>query len=106
MIAVHGLGAHRDFAWLRKKDASNHLNKDVNWLTDLLPDTLRKGNPSVRARIFCYNYDSKWLGPDLSKERLTNIANNMIDAIDRERREVVICFMMSVPVISANAIQR
>jgi hypothetical protein len=86
---VHGLGAHRDYAWLRKKDASIQLENDVNWLKDLLPATLRARNPGVLARVFCYNYDSRWLGKDLAKRRLADIANRLLDAIDGETRKVL-----------------
>lgn len=89
IIAVHGLGANPDFAWLRKKDPLRGMAKDVNWLRDLLPTTLLRYEPSLRARIFCYNYKSKYVGKNLSKQRLTTVADEMLDSINNERTKVV-----------------
>lgn len=64
------------------------LTKDVNWLTDLLPDTLRSSEPAVLAKIFCYNYESKWLGENTSSQRLTSIAEKFLNEIYYQRSQV------------------
>ncbi|KAI9747383.1 MAG: hypothetical protein M1835_002128, partial [Candelina submexicana] len=74
IIALHGLGANPDYAWLRKKNAAEGQHEDVNWLSQLLPNAI----PS--ARIRCFNYDSRWIGRDLPKQRLTLIAEQVLDA--------------------------
>jgi hypothetical protein len=78
---VHGLGAHPDHAWVRHKDITSGLEKDVRWLTDLLPQTFRDYQPSISARIFCFNYQSAWLGPQLSKNRLEGVARRLLDDV-------------------------
>ncbi|KAF6238425.1 hypothetical protein HO173_003392 [Letharia columbiana] len=79
IIAVHGLGANPDHAWVRHKDIHYGQDKDVRWLTDLLPKTFRDFQPSISARIFCFNYQSAWLGPQLSRNRLESVATRLLD---------------------------
>ncbi|KAM3516472.1 hypothetical protein NHJ13051_009881 [Beauveria bassiana] len=87
IIAVHGLGANPDYAWIRKEDtATGGLEGSVHWLRDLLPATLRHGNPSVKARIFCFNYKSRWIGANLEKMHFARIADAMLDCIANENR--------------------
>ena len=88
IIAVHGLGAHPDHAWVRHKTTSGGPDEDVRWLTDLLPQTLREYKISIRARIFCYNYQSAWLGSHLTKNRLEGLAERLIDDIHNAREKV------------------
>ena len=88
IIAVHGLGANPDHAWVRHKDQSAGLENDVRWLTDLLPQTFRNYKPSLSARIFCFNYQSAWLGPQLSKNRLEGLAVRLLDDIHNARDKV------------------
>jgi hypothetical protein len=38
------------------------------------------------ARIMAFNYDSNWYGPDAVKVRLDNVADDLIDRVERERR--------------------
>jgi len=73
---------------VRHKDPSIGIEADVRWLTDLLPQTLREHRPSIRARIFCFNYQSAWLGPTLTKNRLESIAGRMLDDIHHMRKKV------------------
>lgn len=88
IIAVHGLGAHPDHAWVRHKVPKDGKEVDVRWLTDLLPETLQDYTPSIRARIFCFNYQSAWLGSKLTKNRLENIAVRLLDDIHHIRIKV------------------
>ncbi|KAI9698517.1 MAG: hypothetical protein M1836_004098 [Candelina mexicana] len=74
IIALHGLGANSNYAWLRKKNVAEGQHEDVNWLSQLLPNAI----PS--ARIRCFDYDSRWIGQDLPKQRLTLIAEQLLDA--------------------------
>ena len=88
IIAVHGLGANPDHAWVRHKDTSAGLEEDVRWLTDLLPQTLRDYRISISARTFCFNYQSAWLGPQLSRNRLENVAVRLLDDIHNVKDKV------------------
>lgn len=54
---------------------------DVRWLTDLLPETLKNHQPCICARIFCFNYQSAWLGKITSKNRLDDIAQRLLDDV-------------------------
>jgi len=60
----------------------------VRWLTDLLPLTLQEYQPCIYARIFCYNYQSAWLGRTLSKNRLETVAGGLLDGIYHLRLQV------------------
>jgi len=73
---------------VRHKDPSIGIQTDVRWLTDLLPHTLRDHRPSIRARIFCFNYQSAWLGTTLTKNRLETIARRMMDDIHHMKLKV------------------
>lgn len=73
---------------MRHKDISAGLEKDVRWLTDLLPQTFREYRASISARIFCFNYQSAWLGPELSRNRLEEIATRLLDEIHNVRDKV------------------
>lgn len=73
---------------MRHKDIAAGLEEDVRWLTDLLPQTFRDHQPSISARIFCYNYQSAWLGPHLSRNRLEGLAVRLLDDIHNARDKV------------------
>ena len=73
---------------MRHKDERAGLEKDVRWLTDLLPQTFRDYDPCLSARIFCFNYQSTWLGPQLSRNRLENLAVRLLDDFDNVRDKV------------------
>ena len=85
---MHGLGANPDHAWVRHQDHSVGLETDVRWLEDLLPQTFREYKPNVYARIFCFNYQSVWLGSQLSRNRLDGIARRLLDDIHNARDKV------------------
>ena len=75
-------------AWVRHKDIHKGPERDVRWLTDLLPKTFREYQPSIGTRIFCFNYQSAWLGPQLSRNRLENVATRLLDSIQSVRDKV------------------
>ncbi|KAJ6256869.1 NACHT-domain-containing protein [Drechslerella dactyloides] len=81
IIAVHGLGEHPDKAWTYCSEQTNH--KDVNWLkdTDMLPAELPK------ARIMTFGYNSTWYGPEAVRQRLSNIAKEMLTDLMYERKD-------------------
>lgn len=84
IVAVHGLGASPDWAWIRKaKDGNEAAN--VNWLTDenMLPAKLPD------SRIMTFNYESKWL-LGAPKQRRSLCAIQLLNALDnkRERYEI------------------
>lgn len=74
IVAVHGLGANSDFAWVRKKRPEEGQFEDVNWLEILLPQSI------PASRIRCFNYDSRWVGNNLPKQTLVDIARQLLDA--------------------------
>jgi len=88
IIAVHGLGANPEHAWLRHRDEAKNIEADVRWLIDLLPETLRAEEPRILPRIFCFNYQSAWLGSRLSKNRLENVAERLLDELYHTRMKV------------------
>lgn len=88
VVAVHGLGANPDYAWLNKEQLNQGRSTDVRWLPDLLPQTLKNHQPSVYARIFCFNYQSAWLGKTTSKNWLNNIAQRLLDDLNSQDIQV------------------
>ena len=83
IVAVHGLGATPDWAWIRKvkNDDQEEL---VNWLADekMLPAKL------PNSRIMTFNYESKWLLA-APKQRRYSCAIQLLTAIDNQREEVI-----------------
>jgi len=55
-------------------------DKRVNWLKDLLPKTFATAYPRIHAKIFCYNYDTRWLGTETCSQRVTTLAGNLLEA--------------------------
>jgi len=85
IVAVHGLGANPDFAWFRKlDDSARHSTEGVNWLKELLPNTLAAKSPRVLARVLCFKYDSGWFGKKLTRTRLSNLARKLLDSLEHE----------------------
>lgn len=72
-IAVHGLGASSDKAWV-------HKDTGINWLRDLLPSKHRE------IRIITINHDSRWDAYS-PVQSLRDYGNTILDAIDRLRRD-------------------
>ncbi|KAM0799521.1 hypothetical protein BDR22DRAFT_855691 [Usnea florida] len=83
IVAVHGLGATPDLAWIRKvKDGDRE--ELVNWLADknMLPAKLPD------SRIMTFNYESKWLlGAPMQRRNLCAI--QLLTAIGNKREEVI-----------------
>ena len=84
IVAVHGLGATPDWAWIRKVEDGNrvvHVNwlKDTNMLPAKLPD----------SRIMVFNYESKWL-LNAPRQSRSPCAEQMLTALDNKRREVTV----------------
>ena len=82
IVAVHGLGATPDWAWIRKV-----VNDDqevlVNWLADeeMLPAKL------PNSRIMTFNYESKWLLAAPNQRRYL-CAIQLLTALDNKRNDV------------------
>ena len=83
IIAVHGLGASPDWAWIRKAEDGN-AEANVNWLADenMLPAKLSN------SRIMTFNYESKWL-LGAPKQRRSLCAIQLLNALDNKREEVI-----------------
>ena len=79
IVAVHGLGATPDWAWIRKVDKEVHVNwlADENMLPAKLPD----------CRIMTFNYESKWL-LEAPKQRRSLCAIELLTALHNKREEV------------------
>ena len=84
IVAVHGLGATPDWAWIRKVKNDDESEVLVNWLADqnMLPAKL------PNSRIMSFNYESKWLlGAPMQRRYLC--ADQLLMAIDNKRTEVI-----------------
>lgn len=88
IIAVHGLGSNWAKSWIWRAKSHVPVDEGKNWLCDLLPVTLKQMNPAATVRVFCFNYNSQWLGQKTYKTRLQNIATNLLKAVDEDRRSV------------------
>lgn len=89
IVAVHGLGANPDYAWvwLPKNNPPNrrgYPNKPFNWLQELLPAKLPKP-----CRVLAFNYDSRWFW-DAPQQKLSSISDTLLDSLrnDREQNKV------------------
>jgi len=85
IVAVHGLGANPDYAWVwlpryNPPDSSGYPDKNFNWLKELLPAKLP-------CRIMTFNYDSKWF-LDAPQQRLSNISDSLLDGLRNNRDNV------------------
>ncbi|KAJ6258603.1 hypothetical protein Dda_6650 [Drechslerella dactyloides] len=84
IVAVHGLAADPDWTWtLTPRLPDGTKLKDVNWLKD--DDMLHAALP--KARIMRFGYDSIWYGSGAAKQRLANIANELLTDLKYERRD-------------------
>ncbi|KAI9778778.1 MAG: hypothetical protein M1839_007868 [Geoglossum umbratile] len=81
IVAVHGLGASPERAWVRTVSVSGNV-KGVNWLKD--EDMLPVEIPS--ARIMTFNYESKW-SVDAPQQRRTGCARQLLEALRNRRNE-------------------
>lgn len=78
IIAVHGLGANPDWAWIFKDG-----DLRVHWLKgeDMLPSRL------PHSRIMVFNYESRW-HVDAPWQRRSLCADQLLNAVDTQRRQV------------------
>jgi hypothetical protein len=75
IIALHGLGAHPDYAWVDRTTA-----KPVHWLKD--EDMLPRVVPN--SRILRYGYNAKWFGEDSVKSRIKDMAQSFLYSLDND----------------------
>lgn len=85
IVAVHGLGANPDYAWvwLPKNNpvgATGYPDKPFNWLEKLLPQELA-------CRVMTFNYNSNWFlnAPQL---RVSSISDCLLESLQILRKEV------------------
>ena len=73
IVAVPGLGAHPEFTWKSK-------NK-VDWIRDsnMLPGKV------TNARIMIFEYESQWFGRDSINQRLSIVADQLVQALYKRR---------------------
>ncbi|KFG85892.1 NACHT and Ankyrin domain protein [Metarhizium anisopliae] len=90
IVAVHGLGANPDYAWvwLPKNNPPNrrgYPNKPFNWLRELLPAKISKP-----CRVLAFNYDSRWFR-DAPQQKLSSISDTLLDSLrnDREQNKAI-----------------
>jgi hypothetical protein len=83
IIAVHGLGANPDWAWVGKKQDDEGNEVHVNWLSDtnMLPSEL------PGTRIMTFNYESQWFLGNL-KQRRSLCAVQLLHSLINQREEV------------------
>lgn len=68
VIAIHGIGAHRDYTW---------NTGGINWLNEktMLPSLF------PRARIMAYGYASNWLGQGSIATGLVDVAGRLLNLL-------------------------
>ncbi|KAK3317734.1 hypothetical protein B0T19DRAFT_296963 [Cercophora scortea] len=84
VVAVHGLGANPDYAWVwnpknNPPGSGGYPSEWFNWLKQLLPTELS-------CRVMTFNYDSKWF-MDAPQQRLSSISDNLIRSLQAKREE-------------------
>jgi hypothetical protein len=94
IVAVHGLGANPEWAWVWKVNGAHDQHmRTVNWLQDLLPEKI------PYARILTFNYESKWHN-DAPKQRRTLCADQLLIALHSQRIEVRITILENIVLLS------
>jgi hypothetical protein len=80
IVAVHGLGAHPDDTWTKRRGPTED-DIWVNWLheKDMLPATVSQ------ARIMRYGYKSDWVGPEAIKQSVRAVSPRLLAALHRQR---------------------
>lgn len=85
IIAVHGLGAHPYFTWVRKIRTKNQEVKEVMWLRDLLPSCV------PNARIATFGYRSDWLTHKKGFETsLRALGEQLLNILERDRQNLTV----------------
>lgn len=93
-MAVHGLGANPDFAWvwLPKNNPPNshgYPTTPFNWLSELLPKNLD-------CRVMAFNYDSTWISKESApQQRLSNISDSLLCYLGDSRDQVRLMLALS-----------
>jgi len=93
VVAVHGIGAAPDWAWVAQETKMKEVVLDgtkearevvrtINWLE--APNMLPKAIP--RARIMRFGYESQWFGDAAVKQRLPTVANTLLKFLVMERK--------------------
>lgn len=93
MVAVHGIGADPDWAWVAQETKMKEVILDgskeamevvrtINWLQT--PNMLPKAIP--KARIMRFGYESQWFGDAAVKQRLPTVANTLLKFLVMERK--------------------
>ncbi|KAJ2969423.1 hypothetical protein NQ176_g8672 [Zarea fungicola] len=82
IVAVHGLGANPDYAWVwlpknNPTDGDAYPDKPFNWLKELLPTELD-------CRVLAFNYYSSWFS-NAPHQRLSNISGVLLDSLRNSR---------------------
>ncbi|KAJ6788394.1 hypothetical protein PWT90_07789 [Aphanocladium album] len=89
IVAVHGLGANPDYAWVwlpKNNPIENRAypSRPFNWLKELLPTQLS-------CRVLTFNYDSTWLSTNSTpQQRLSNIADGLLDSLRNIRNDAIV----------------
>lgn len=81
IVAVHGLGAHPDETWSKKRGTDSD-SPWVNWLEE--PDMLPAAVPN--AQIMRYGYKSGWFGQDSIKQTASVVAHKLLMTLRRARK--------------------
>ncbi|KAF3932609.1 hypothetical protein ABW20_dc0110310 [Dactylellina cionopaga] len=85
IVAVHGLAADPDWTWTYSEGGADGGSKEeVNWLKD--DNMLHAALPG--ARIMRFGYNSVWYGSGAIKQRLANLANEMLLDLQYEREAI------------------
>jgi len=93
VVAVHGIGADPDWAWVAQETKMKEVILDgskeamevvrtINWLQT--PNMLPKAIP--KARIMRFGYESQWFGDAAVKQRLPTVANTLLKFLVMERK--------------------
>ena len=84
IVAVHGLGAIPDWAWIWKREATMSEEEiHINWLRDedILPSKI------THARIMTFSYESTW-HKDAPRQWQSFCVNQLLTALDNQRKQV------------------
>ncbi|OBT96330.1 hypothetical protein VE01_05778 [Pseudogymnoascus verrucosus] len=91
IVAVHGLGANPDYAWVwlpknNPRGNPSYPDTPLNWLRDLLPSKLLSSR--LPCRVMTFNYDSKWF-LKAPQQRLSNISDNLLNSLRNNREKAI-----------------
>ncbi|KHN94745.1 Peroxisomal targeting signal 1 receptor [Metarhizium album ARSEF 1941] len=104
IVAVHGLGANPDYAWIwlpknNPPDSPGYPDEPFNWLQKLLPAKLS-------CRVLAFNYDSAWFA-NAPQQRLSHISDNLLDSLRHQRDEVGVIIIRALRLVAlANSLRK